>query len=147
MATHVRRQIREAAVIALTGLPSTGSRVFSGDPFAKSPDDGAFLIVASPEEVRDDDFSDIGRIDGRRLSLFVIGFAEAILIEDALDAIGLEVEAALEEQTFGGLAKNTMFVRASKAVDDAGKKRSGEIRLEFAVTYRMARGRPETAIA
>ena len=145
MAAHVRRQIREAAKLALTGLPSTGARVFSGDPFAKSTDDGAFLVVAAPEEVRDDDLSDIGRISGRRMTLLIIGEAEALDIEDVLDAIALEVEAALEGQTFGGLAKTTIFMRAGKDVSDIGKQRSGQVRIEFAVPYRVRSGQPDTA--
>lgn len=146
MTTHVRRQIREAAKTVVTGLATTGSRVTTGDPYAKTADDGAFLAVAAPEDTRNPDL-DGGNVRGRQLSLVVLGFAEAIAIEDVLDAIGLEVESALEGQTFGGLVKDINFVRATKTMDDVGKKRSGEIRIEFAVDYRIARGAPGLAVA
>ncbi len=148
MSTHVRRQIREAAKVALLGLASTADRVFTGDPYGKDPDElgGAFLIVAAPEEAPNPDYDDMGSKRGRRLTLLVVGYASAIEIEDVLDAIGMEVEQALEGNLFGGLAKDTMFARASKVMDDQGRKRSGEIRLEFAVDYRMARGQPAAAV-
>ena len=146
MGQHVRQQIREAAVALLTGLPSTGDRVFTGDPYAKSPEDGPFLIVAAPADERDDEWSDIGQIGGRRLALVVIGDAEARDIEDVLDAIACEVEAAIEGQTFGGLAKNTVFLRVAKDFEDGTSKRAGEVRIEFAVTYRVRTGVPDVAV-
>jgi hypothetical protein len=147
MAKHVRQQIREAAKLALTGLPTTGDRVYSGDPFAKDAADGPNLYVAVPGEVADGGLDNLGPAGGRRLTLLIIAKAEAILIEDVLDAMALEVEAVIEGQRFGGLAKNTVFVGASKSVEDEGRKRSGEVRIEFAVTYRIRAGEPATAIA
>jgi len=146
MAKHVRQQIREAAKVALTGLPTTGARVYSSDPYPRVADDGPYLVLAAPEDVNDDDLSDIGRIGGRRLTLIVVGQAEAIAIEDVLDAIGLEVEAVLEGCTFGGLVKTTSFARVTKDFEDGAKKRVGEIRLEFVATYRVARGAPDISV-
>jgi hypothetical protein len=146
MAKHVRQQVRESAKMILTGLPTTGARVFTGDPFAKSADDGPFLRIAAPDDSRDDDLSDLGSKTGRRMTLVVIGEAEAKAIEDVLEAIALEVEAALEGQTFGGLASPAIWMRTTKDFDDAGKVRSGDVRIEFAVPYRVRAGQPETSI-
>lgn len=146
MSKHVRQQIREAAVAQLKQLPATAGRVYTGDPYAKPADDGAHLVVGVPEEAPNTDYDDLGTYRGRRALLLVVGYAEAILIEDALDDIALQVEAALEGSLLGGLAKDINFARMSKVIDDAGKKRSGEVRMEFAVDYRIKRGQPATAV-
>lgn len=146
MATHVRQQIREAAKALLTGLAATGDRVFTGDPYAKPADDGPFLRIVALADERDDEWSDIGTIDGHRMALLVIGEAEAVEIEDVLDTLAAEVEAALADQTFGGLAKATDWMRSTKDFEDGTKKRAGDVRIEFRIIYRTATGDPTVAV-
>lgn len=147
--THIRQQIRAAAVTALTGLATTEDRVSSGDPYPVDEATMPALVIVAPDEQDNPDYGSMGRSEavGRQMTLRAIGYANGAQTEDVLDAISAEVEAALEGNELGGLAKDIRFARMTKTISADGAKRAGEIRIDFLVDYRMERGRPEQAIA
>ena len=146
MSDHVRKQIRKAVVTELTGLATTGDRVFESRVY---PLDGAKLpglLVYTTTE-------DSGREESptesmRDMVLNVIGVVRiSELIEDELDDIALEVEIALDALGEADLAKIYHGIQgtASTLEGDDADKPHGAIAMEFLYTYRTAAGAPDVA--
>lgn len=146
---HPRKAIRDAAVQALTGLTTTGSRVYptrvtAYDPAAAG---GPGLMVYTFSE--DSQFDTVGphRSLARSLDLAV----EAIVMlndsfDDTLDQIALEVETAFgNNPTLNGTAKDVELRRTQIAAAKDAEKQIGGMVLTFAVSYRTLGTNPETA--
>jgi len=100
MATHVRRQIREAVATAVTGLSTTGARVFKNRLYPLQTTDLPCLIVTcdgdrreyltehNPSQV---EMEMVVRIDGY--------VKDTATLDDTLDAISKEVEVAMAAAT------------------------------------------------
>lgn len=147
MSDHVRKQIREAAKVALQGLATTGDRVFSSRvyPLARAKLPG--LVLYTPNE-------DSGREDSptesmRDVTLNVHGIIRISEdLENEMDDIAVEVETALDELgDIDGLCKiyhgiqGTATTMAGEDVDQP----HGAIAMEFLYTYRTRAGSPEIA--
>jgi len=104
---HLRKQIRDNVVTALTGLSTTGSRVYASRVYpmaaAKLP---GLCVYAKSEEV-ETTTTTRPRTQLRTLTLSVEGFAVATSgLDNTLDAISLEVEEALVLIIAGALVRN-----------------------------------------
>jgi hypothetical protein len=141
---HVRQQIREAAKNALVGTDIAGDRVATGDPYP--PAILPALVIVGGREAPASGYESMRGKRGRTLILQVIGYAEQIDVEDALDAIGLEVEQRLDGNLLGGLVKDLRFAEMVKSISADSETRSGEVTISFEVDYRIQRGAPEVAI-
>ncbi len=119
---HVRTQIRNAFKTALTGLSTTGSNVFVSRAYPlKAESFPALLIYNGPEASEPVDLDDA---TDRELDVIVeIGvFAQADQIDALLDQIAAEVEVGIQaNQTFDGLAKNTMLTGTEPEVNIDGE--------------------------
>jgi hypothetical protein len=95
MANHLHKQIRDALKTALTGLATTGSRVFANRVYPISAAElPAIRIFTESEEV--DQFGLVGQFRQRSLDFAVEACAKAgASLDDTLDQIGKEVEIAL----------------------------------------------------
>lgn len=94
--SHLHTQIRGAVVTALTGLATTGPRVYANRlmqlPDALQPT----LVVTLDEESAEGILIHAPQTYQRRLALVVAAYAKASAgLDDTLDQIGLEVENAL----------------------------------------------------
>lgn len=140
---HIRTQIRAAAVSALTGLTTTGSRVYSGRPYPFDVSERpGLLVTCEAERIEINAMGDDPKLL-RQVELLVVGYGEAVEIEAQLDAIGAEVEAALgAAPTLGGVALDVTLSQVSIDVDDEGTVRQGEIRMAFVVMTRTTRAVP-----
>lgn len=95
MADHVHTQIREAMKAALTGLSTTGSRVFANRVYpltaAELP---AIRLFTEDEEAEQSGL--LGQWRQRSLNIVVEACAKANAgLDDTLDQIGKEIEIAL----------------------------------------------------
>lgn len=148
---HARAQIRDAVVSALTGLTTTGSRVYSGRTRALAKDHQPSLLVYATSETSDVDAS--GRKLLRILLLVVegrvvaTGASAASDIESTLDTVASEVEARLtREPSLGGLAQELTLTRTVINAVSPGESHAGEVRMEFRVAYRTRETEPQTAV-
>ncbi len=146
MAAHFRKTIRDKAAELLTGLTTTGSRVFSGRTRPLSESDigaGALVIVPGPENAGyGGSHSDGGMTIDRNFMLIVI--AEVMgndgLFDD-LDTIAGEVETALANPAHKDLDGLALAVEPPsveyRLSDDDGRsdKRRAQLRMSFPVTY------------
>lgn len=144
---HVRKQIREAVAAAVTGLATTGARVFQSRVYPLKESDLPCLLVNTDEE---DVASDVGITAltlERTLRLTVRGVAMATAnLDDTLDATLEEVEAVLNGNTLGGLAKQCVLSGVRVQMSAELDKPAGEIEMAFTVTYYTAGSAPGTAI-
>ena len=135
---HARQTIREAAATLLTGLTTTGSRVFQSRavPQESLP---FLLITTNDEEIVP---GTIGNLIERQMELVVTGYAkQTSTVDDVLDTIAAEVETAMAGFTYRNALK-------SLAVDfeETLEKPVGLIRLAFVYTYLTAPGTPGTPL-
>lgn len=147
---HVRQQIRQAVVVALTGLPTTGTNVSAGRalPLSGPSKPPALVVYTWPDApVYEDAELGAGKcIVSHNLTIQVEGFYSGG-DDDDLDEMAVEVEEAMyADETFGGLAQAMQLAGQDVARDDAGQRVEGAIVMLFTVQYLAAEGEPETAL-
>jgi hypothetical protein len=144
--SHVRTQIRSAAVAALAGLATTGANVFAGRTRPLAKDHPHTLLVYAIEERSDTDA--MGGILARILTLAVEGRVTTDdEPDDLLDQIALEVEPVMVAQPLlGGLVLEITLQATRIMTLPAGERHAGEIRMEFRVLYRTQETAPDTAV-
>jgi len=130
---HARQTIREATAALVTGLASTGARVFQSRmvPQASLP---CLLVTTNDEEIESGAFEK--QLD-RRLSIRVEGVDKAgATLDDRLDTIAAEVETAL--------GSDYRYELRSIAVDfdETLEKPVGRIALDFTYRYFTNAGAP-----
>lgn len=140
--THPRTTIRDAVANILTGLPTTGARVFPSrmveyDPKAEG---GAGLMVYTVRETSAPDTLGRNRGSMRELQLVVEAVAQVNeTLDDTLDEIAREIEAAmLADFTLSGTAKDHWLSETAIVMrgGEAAEKQTGGVVLTYTVIYR-----------
>jgi hypothetical protein len=151
MANHVRRQIREAAATLLTGLPSTGARVYQSRVHVLGDADLPCLQLTTNEEQAG--ISSIGSppLLNRILNLQVRATAKAsVNLDDALDEMIKEVETALNASvsanTLGGLAKQIDLNSIYIDMNADAEMPIGQATMSFNVLYKTVANAPDISI-
>ncbi len=149
MANHVRRQIREAVGIVLTGLATTGARVFQSRSYPLEAADLPGLLISTESEAVE--YVDINApaLQQRRLTLRVNAIATATAdLDDALDGICKEVETALASPgaTLAALAKAITLASVTMGIDVSGAQPIGRASLEYVVEYFVRENAPDVAL-
>ena len=106
--THARQQIRERVAGDVTGLTTTGSRVYQSRIYNLEKTDLPCLLVYSKNEDSErDTFRGTNGL-ARNLSIVIEGYQKgATNLDDSLDTIAEEVEEALgANATLNGLVKD-----------------------------------------
>lgn len=150
MADHLRRQIREAAAAAITGLATTGSRVFQSRVYPLQDSELPALLVTTNDEAVVTETSPRPRTQLRELELEISGMAKATAnLDDTLDAIAKEVEVALsasDQAWLAGKAKWADLTAISVELSGSSEKPTGTIRLAYRVTYMSLETAPDQAL-
>lgn len=148
MAFHVRRQIRDQVVTMLTGLATTGSRVYASRVYPFAASDLPCLAVMALTESSEPDSLTRPRGLTRTLTLAIEARARASAdLDDTLDAIAKEVEEALgADPTLAGLAKDSYLAATEIELSAEADAPHGLMRLELAVEYRTAENAPDVAL-
>lgn len=147
MTDHVRKQIRDAAVTALTGLTTTGARVKNNPVYPLQEADLPGLRVFTRNESSEPIELGVARTRERTLDLFVEGCVKSISgYGDTVDLICKEVEIALDANNgLGGLCK---YIEPSSFVEDQDGTSEKPIaigRMLFKVVYNTQKGSPDVA--
>lgn len=145
--THARQQIREAAATALTGLATTGSRVYQSRVHPLADSKLPCLLVSTDDE-------DVSRIDvhspginERSLDLVIRAVAKTKTnLDDTLDTMAAEVETALGNTTLSGKVKELYLTRISVAMTGEGETPVGELAMTWRAVYYTASNAPTAAI-
>lgn len=145
MADHVRQQIRDRVTTLLTGLTTTGPRVYPSRVYPLGDDALPGLLIYTGPENSDIVTVSAPRCSDRELVLTVEGRAKAVAGLDAtLDTICTEVEKALAaDPTLNGLAHEHRLQRTVPELNGNGEQPVGTVTLEFAVMYSVAETTPD----
>ena len=136
--SHVRQQLRESVASLVTGLVTTGSRVFQSRIRPQRDSQLPCLLVMSNEE-EIIEANGIGGLQERLLQIVIVGLAMGGAgMDDTLDQIALEVETALQPDKRGQLA------RIDVDFDDSLEKPVGSIALAYTFRHYTHAGQPGT---
>lgn len=132
----IRRQIRERAATLVTGLTTTGARVFQSSVYPldfTSPS----LVIYTPAEAHEPTTVGHPRALANTLTLVIEGLAKAVDgVDDTLDAISSEVVAAMSaDPKLAGLCHDCFLSGTQIAFSGEGSQPIGSIRMEYTVTY------------
>lgn len=147
---HIRKQIRDAAVVTLKTMSpsSVGDRVYPSRvdplPIEELPALRVYTIRDRAERLSQDD----NGIRSERTVQLIVEAVDRVSsdLEDALDALSVEVERALGDNDLGRIVKDLVFVEATKALSGEGEQQAGLCRMEFEAIAEVAEGNPETAL-
>lgn len=149
---HLRKQIRDAIASAVTGLATTGSRVHKARVL---PLDSATALPALQVFVPDDNLETVENLtltaprrQARSFDVTIVGVAAAAsAVEDTLDTIAAEVEAALGNNALSGLVEDLVLVETQTTLgDDGAADRFGAIELRWRATYHCLENDPTVAV-
>lgn len=143
---HVRKQIREAAATAVTGLATTGARVHQSRVYPlKEADLPCLLVNTDEEDVSSDSVGTL--LLQRTLRLTVRGVAKQTAdLDDKLDAMLEEVETVLNGNTYSNKAKQTALASVRVQMEAIEDKPVGVIEMGFTVTYFTMGAAPGTPV-
>lgn len=149
MANHLRRQIREAIVTALTGLTTTGARVFASRVYPLEAADLPGLLITTLSELSGPIDMGEPRTLERSVTLEVAAIAKSTAdLDDVLDQICKEVEVALAMPVtaLAGIAKSITLTATDIEVMGSGEQPFGRARLSYTVDYYAAENAPDVAL-
>jgi hypothetical protein len=147
VADHLRTQIRDAAVLTLTGLSTTGANVFPTRSRAIAVESLPALRVYCDDESIETASMGPDRERKRTMSLVVEGITSTNASpEDTADQIVKEVELALDgNNSLGGLVKYIEPRRVGIEIAHEADKLVAVARMEFEVLYYSRKGAPDVA--
>lgn len=147
MANHVRQQIREALATAVTGLTTTGSRVYQSRVRPLSVAELPCLLVTTDDESVERIGVDSGAILSRTMTATIRAVAKAASnLDDTLDTCIKEVETALGASAIGGLSKPITLAGIRIELDAIGEQPIGSAEMRYDIPYFTAADAPTTAL-
>ncbi len=143
---HVRAQIRDAVAVLLAG---NGATVIKTRTYPlNDPELPMFMVYTNTERSELDSIGSTAALM-RELDIVIEIVASGAIntLDDTLDDFAAVVEAALADQTYSGLAKDTNLSSTETEISVEGNTPIGMIRLTFAVMYRTVTNDATTARA
>ena len=148
MADHIRQQIRERIATNVTGLTTTGSRVYQSRVYPMASANMPGLLVYSTSEDSEIDAMGATGVLNRVLNISIEGYVKTITeFDDKIDDICKEVETAMAgDQKINGLAKNSFLQSTEIEFSGDGDQPIGVVTLNYVVQYRTATNAPDVAV-
>ena len=146
--SHVRQQLRERAATTLTGLTTTGSKVYQSRIYPLGSANLPGLLIYTKSEDSEAVTMSGARTVLRNLSLVIEGYVKAVSnYDDTVDTIAKEVETAMgNDVTLNGLAKNSFLESTQIEYDGEGEKPVAVVSLTYTVEYMTIENAPQTAV-
>lgn len=145
---HVRQTIRERIVTVITGLTTTGSRVFDTRIYPlTSAELPALIVYARDEDIEYEDLKP-NRLQRRDLSVVIEAHAKATAnLEDTFDTIAKEVEEAISgDLTINGNAKDVRLDSIDTDFNSDGQSKAGVMTITYIISYFVKENDVETAV-
>ncbi len=142
MALPIRTQIRNAVATLLTGLATTGSRVFASRVHPLTANDLPALLVYARDEQVEYITSTTPREQVRVMSLEVRGVLSAVTgADDTADLIAQEVESAMaSDSSLGGLVARMDITSIEIVTDQAAESTVANVVMSYDLTYNTVEG-------
>jgi hypothetical protein len=147
MAKHLHKQIRDAAVTALTGLTTTTTHVYANRFHPLTDAELPALRLYLDEEDAERLTMHANPAMARTIDLVVESCAKAASgLDDTLDQIAKEVETRLASGlTIGGQILEVLYAGMTYADDSAGLP-VGVKRMRFSISFECVANAPDTLI-
>lgn len=140
---HLRTTIRNAVKTAVTGLASTGSRVFASRVYPLQATDLPCLMIYTIEDKSKVATRGPSRQIHRTVTLAVDALAgSSATMDDTLDEICRQVEVALHGSTLGGAALDVRLDTTTIGLDGSSDQPLGVARMTWLVDYQHTEGTP-----
>lgn len=145
MPSHVRQQIREAAGALLTGLATTGARVYQSRVRPLSEAELPALRIYTDGDETETLSLDRPAVQDRTVRLRVEAVTRAAdNLDDTLDAICKEVEAAIgNNPTLSGTARECVYSGTEIDMQANGDRVAGVARMNFAASVQTMSNAPD----
>lgn len=131
MANHVRQQLREAVATAVTGLSTTGSRVYQSRVYPLDTSSLPCLLVTSDGDKAEAITVHSPYQQERATTIRIEGVAKAVSnIDDTLDTISKEVETAIAGSSTA-IVKGLIYQGAQIDYDGSGEQPIGKVTMIF----------------
>ena len=147
---YVRTQIRDRVVTILTGLTTTGNRVYQSRVHPMTEITMPGICVYCPEEKTLEETSDFLT---KELSIVIDGYVSGSDFDDDIDKIQAEVEEALyddynsaTDRFFNGLALGLNYTKSESQYNGDAQIEHGTIKVIYTAFYTITRGEPEVAL-
>jgi hypothetical protein len=142
---HVRTQIRNAVIAKLTGLTTTGNRVYKSRMYPM--DDAAMpgiCVYTTQEKISDD--APVGA-SKRMLDVYADAYVSGVSVDDTLDQIDAEVETAMfADYSLGGLTRGVSLSSVAIIYPQDAAKPFGVMRMIYQAEYVTQDGDPDNAL-
>lgn len=146
MANHIRQQLRDALATAVTGLPTTGARVFQSRVYPLQITDVPCLVVTTDGDSIEQETIHRPYMQARQIQLRIEGYAVGVYdLDDILDGICKEVEIAVDNATLA-MVDDIGFAGTQLDTSVVGQQPVGKITLIYRVTVRTMSNSPDVAI-
>lgn len=147
MADHIRKQLRAAVKAAVTGLTTTGARVFDARVYPLQAAELPALVIYVSDRV-DPLTVDVPDLQRRDMDVRIEGYASAATnVHDTLDLIGKEVEIALSAAlTVAGASVTLTYTGSDVDGSAEGDAPKGVIVMRFITDLYTAAGAPDALI-
>lgn len=147
---HVRTQIRDRVMTILTGLTTTGNRVYQSRVHPMTEITMPGICVYCPEEETKEETTNLLT---KELSISIDGYVSGSDFDADIDKIQAEVEEALygdysssTERFFNGLALDLNYTSSESEYNEDAQIEHGTIKMVYTVLYTITRGEPEIAL-
>lgn len=145
---HARQQIRQAAVALITGLTTTGTRVYDSRFFELEATQVPAWAVYTTEEAEESEISAMGGQLERVCNLSFVGLARALTgtaLQTTLDTMAEELEEVVLRNSITGaelILSGTEWEFDTEESDAA----EGKVTLTYACRYYTNQGAPAALI-
>ena len=145
--SHLRQLIRSNIVTTVTGLTTTGSRVYQTRIYPLEQSKLPGLCVYTRSETTEYTTISPPRRQERSLEVVIEIYAMATTnLDNTLDTVAAQIEEALaSDVTRGGYAKDTKVIAFEADFDGSGEQPVGVGRLTVQVTYSNRENEVESA--
>lgn len=145
--SHLRQLIRSNIVTTVTGLATTGSRVYQTRIYPLEQSKLPGLCVYTRSETTEYTTISPPRRQERTLEVVIEIYASATTnLDNTLDTVSAQIEEALAaDLTRGGYAKDTKVIAFEADFDGSGEQPVGVGRLTVQVTYSNRENEVESA--
>lgn len=145
MANHVRQQLRDQIAFAVTGLETTGARVFKSRAYVLQETDLPCLVVKT--EYEKDEYLTVHDPEKvqRDITITIEATArETLDLDDKLDTICKEVEVAIANATTVAQSKEIVGTNIDTSV--VGSRPVGRATMIYKMTVYTLADEPDTAV-
>tara|TARA_R100001460_G_scaffold11852_3_gene27477 strand:+ start:1827 stop:2273 length:447 start_codon:yes stop_codon:yes gene_type:complete len=148
MANHVRQQIREEIGTTLTGLTTTGNRVYQSRVYPLETGGTPALLIYTKSEDSEPMVISTNRLSERNLSVAVeIYVKDTTNFDDTIDTSSKEIESAIAaDTTLNGLAKDCYLESTEIEFNAEGEKPLAVATLIFLTKYYVQEQNPDVAV-